>query len=60
MNSPRGAVEVRVVPLAPYGGPKKAFAFTLPDTIPLTEALRARKFLRILDRNWKAKAVFLK
>jgi hypothetical protein len=60
MNSPPGAVEVRVARLAPYGGPKKAHTFTLPDTVTLEQGLRARKFIRVPDRNWKAKAVFLK
>lgn len=60
MNSPHGAVEVRVVPLAPYGGKKRSVAFTLPDDIPLIKAIRSRKFLRVLDRNWKSKAVFIK
>lgn len=60
MNSPKGAVEIRVTPLAPYGARKRAVAFTLPDTVPLITAIRARKFTRVIDRNWKAKAVFLK
>lgn len=58
--NPKCAVEVKVTPLAPYGGGKRSHAFTLPDNVPLLTALRARKFLRTVDRNWKPKLLFLK
>lgn len=54
------AVEVRVVSLVPYGGPRHARAFTLPDSVPLRPAIKARKFVRVFDRNWKSKCKFLR
>jgi hypothetical protein len=53
-------VEVKLQALAPYGGPKRAFAFTLPDSLPIDVAIRGRKFIRVLDRNWKSKSVFIR